>query len=66
MWQLGLGKVCQTGVILTNVSCAALTHSNPKSIKFQSKCQYLFALVGSAPVKTSHNMLMELTPVGHF
>ncbi len=35
---------------------------DPKSVKIQSSCQYLFALLGYASVKASRYMLMKLTP----
>jgi len=36
------------------------------SIKMQSFCQYLFALMGSGQVKAAHKMLMKLTTSVNF
>jgi len=51
-----------TGVNFTNLICAAFTLADPKSIKNQLSCQYLFTLLGSEHVKVAHRMLMKLTP----
>jgi hypothetical protein len=40
----------------------AFTRKIPKSITIQSRCQYLFALLGSARIKALHKMSMKLTP----
>jgi hypothetical protein len=36
-------------------------HVDPKSVKIQSSCQYLFELWGFTIVKVAHKMLMKLT-----
>jgi len=41
---------------------AAFTYAGPKSIKIQSSCQYLFALLESVRVKAARKKLMKLTP----
>ncbi len=40
----------------------AFTCTDPKSVKIQSSCKYLFALWGSARIKAACKMLMKLTP----
>jgi len=50
------------GVNFINVLWAAFTLRDPKSIKIQSSCQYLFVLLRSAFIETSRKMLMKLTP----
>jgi len=51
------------GSISTTCLHSAYTCADPKSVKIQSSCQYLFALLGSACVKAAHKMLIKLTPV---
>jgi len=41
------------------------TCADPKSLKIQSRCQYLFALLGFLRKKAVHKMLMKLTPEGN-
>jgi len=41
---------------------ASFAHSHTKSVKIQSSCQYLFALLGSACVKAVYKFLVKLTP----
>jgi hypothetical protein len=45
--------------------CAASLCADPKSVKTQTSCKYLFALMGSAHIKAARKMLMKLTPVDH-
>jgi len=40
----------------------AIKHSDPKSTKNTIMRSVFFALLGSAPVKAAHNMLVKLTP----
>jgi hypothetical protein len=40
----------------------AFTHADPKNVKIQLSCQYLFTLLGSALVKAARRTLMKLTP----
>jgi len=40
-----------------HIACA-----DPKSVKIQSSCQYLFTLLGSMCTKASCKMMMKLTP----
>ncbi len=42
----------------------AFTTADPKRVKIQSSCQYLFALLGSDCVKALIKMLMNLTTGG--
>jgi len=57
-----MNKDITSGVNFTYFLQAAFTHKDPKSIKIQSSCQYLFALLGSAHVEASHKMLVKLIP----
>jgi hypothetical protein len=50
------------GSISPTCVCAAFTGADPKNVKIQSSCQYLFALLRSACVKSASKMLMKLTP----
>jgi len=48
-----LGEILQKylfrpGVNLTDILCAAFTHTDTKIVKIQSSCQYLFGLYGSS------------------
>jgi hypothetical protein len=45
-------KILKASLVVnfTNVLHAAFTCKDPKSVKIQSSCQYLFALLGSARV----------------
>jgi len=54
------------GLNFINVLQAAFTQADLKSIKIQSSCQCLFALLGSAPVKAFRRMLVKLTPDVNF
>jgi len=47
------------GIIFINILRADFTRANPKSIKIQSNCQYLFALLGSVHVKVMRKMLVN-------
>jgi len=49
-------------IISPTCLCKAIMGANPKSVKIQSRGQYLFMLLGSAFVKASSKMLMKLTP----
>jgi len=44
-----------------NVLCTAFMSADPKSVKIQSSCQYLFALLGSTCLKALSKILMKLT-----
>ncbi len=44
----------------------AFTPIAPKSVRIQSRCQYLFTLLGSTGAKAARRMLMKLTPVVNF
>jgi len=50
------------GVNFINVLLEAFTRTDPKRVKTQFSCLYLFALLGSGCVKTLRKMLMKLTP----
>ena len=52
----GLGSISPTYL------CTALTPVAPKSVRFQSSCQYLFTLLGSTGTKAALRTLMKLTP----
>jgi len=53
----------RTGFIfIFNVLCAAFTGEDPESIKNHLHHQYIFMLLGSAPVKAACRALMKLTP----
>ncbi len=45
---------------------AASTRTDPQIVQIQPSCQYLFAHLGSARVKTAHKMLVKLTPAINF
>ncbi len=45
-----------------NILRRSYTHKDPKSVKFQSCCPYLFALLGFTSVKAAHRTLMKLKP----
>jgi len=40
--------------------CTAFKHKDPKSVKIQSSCQYIFVLLGSTGIKALCKMLMKL------
>ncbi len=54
------------GVNFINVLRTAFVLVEPESIRTQSSCQYLFALLGSASVKAVYRMLKKSTPCINF
>jgi len=52
------------GVNFTNILHPAFTSADPKSVKIQLSCQYLFSLLGSVRIKAARKMLFKLTPGG--
>jgi len=62
-----LGKDCyhlkwKSSVNFINILLKAFTGTDCKSVKIQSSCQYLFALLGSARVKDASELLMKSPP----
>ena len=47
-----------------NLQLTAFALVDPKSVRIQSSCQYLFTLLGSTGAKAANKMLMKLTPGG--
>ena len=56
-----IGK--RPGVNFTNILRAAFTRADPKSAKKLLELNDFFSLLGSAPVKAAHRMLVKLTPI---
>ncbi len=54
------------GLLSPTCLCTAITSADTKSVKIQSCCQYLFALLGSAHVKALRKMLMKLSTSFNF
>jgi len=52
----------QPGLDFINILRKAFLYADPKSIKIQPSCQYLFSILGSAHVEAVCKMLMKLTP----
>ncbi len=50
------------GLNFINVLPTAFMLVGPKSVRIQSRCQYLFTLLGSTGAKAAGRMLMKLTP----
>jgi len=50
-----------TGSISPTYLCTALMPVAPKSVRIQSRCQYLFTLLGSTGAKAARRTLMKLT-----
>jgi len=50
------------GLNFINALCTAFKRKDPKSVKIQLSCQYLFTLLGSTGAKAARRMLMKLTP----
>jgi hypothetical protein len=63
---LNICPVYHAGLYFINILHTTFMHIDPKSIKIQSNCQYLFALLGSARAKTARRTLMKLTPGLYF
>ncbi len=57
--------MAQPGVNFTNILQAAFMCEDPKSVKIQSSCWYLFALLGSLRVKATHRNIDEIWPQQH-
>ena len=55
-------SVSKSGVNFTNVLQAAFTCPDPKSAKKDSQVKQLFALLGSAHVKSARKHLDEIDP----
>ncbi len=51
-----------SGVNFINILFIAYWRADPKSVKIQSSCQYLFVLLGSVHLKAACKMLMKSTP----
>jgi hypothetical protein len=49
-------------VNIINILLVAFKCEDPKSVKIQSSCHYLFVLLGSASIKANRKMLVKLTP----
>jgi hypothetical protein len=46
----------------TSLCAAHFICADPKSVKIQSSCQYLFVLLGSSCVKAARELLVKLIP----
>jgi len=55
------GEFDKTGVNFINILLTAFTREDPKRIKIQTSCQYLFALYGAGRIKAACKMFMKLT-----
>ncbi len=55
---------CHQGVNFINILQAAFMRQDPKSVKIQSSYQYLFALLGSAPVEAVSKSLRNRPQIG--
>jgi hypothetical protein len=51
-----------TGVNFINILSTAFALVDPKSVRTQSNCQYLFTLLGSMSVKTVSKYVDEIDP----
>ncbi len=52
------------GLNFINIVCTAFTPVDPKSVRIQSSCQYLFTLLGSMVAKAARRTMMKLSPGG--
>ncbi len=50
-----------TGVDFTNILCKAFKSEDPKRVKIQSSCHFLFVLLWSLCAKVARKMLVKLT-----
>jgi len=46
-----------------NILCSTFKRADPKSVKVQSRSQYLYALLGSGRVKAAQKIMEKSTPV---